>query len=322
MHLPARIRNPVTGERIKFDESTSSTEKLVWNEFRPPNIEPPPAHYHPTSEERFKVRKGYLVVETDGTEHQVEADETFVVPPETPHVSYTESKPVHFRREVTPPERWREALTDRFAASHAVGGLSGVTRRFQMILLLQAYPDVIVPARPPRPVQRVLVPVLASIARAIGLKSHYPYPHEAETHREEHKRIVQKYPKVVSSGDFDLIDGLCTDDVVSHVPLGEPQGPDALKKYESPIHEAFPDFDVTNEHLVAEGDHVAMHLTIRGTHQGEMMGIPPTGNQVEFQNMIFHRMENGKIAERWVQPDVVGLLQQLGAIDDRFLNND
>lgn len=136
------------------------------------------------------------------------------------------------------------------------------------------------------------------------------------TRQEEHKQTVKAYPEAVSSGELDVLDEICTEDVISHAPLGEPQGIEALKEYEAPIHDAFPNFDVTVEDVVAEGDRVAMRLTIRGTHDGEMMGIAPTGNRVEFQNTIFHRMEDGKIAERWVQPDVLGLLQQLEAIDE------
>lgn len=133
--------------------------------------------------------------------------------------------------------------------------------------------------------------------------------------RESHERTVRKYPNAVAAGDFEVIEEICTPDVVSHAPLGEPRGYEEHEEYEAPIHDAFPHFEVTVEDVVVEGDRVAMRLTIRGTHEGEMMGIAPTGNRVEFQNVIFHRMEGGKIAERWVQPDVLGLLQQLDAIE-------
>lgn len=136
------------------------------------------------------------------------------------------------------------------------------------------------------------------------------------TERDEHKRTVRKYPRAVATGDLHVIDEICTEDVISHAPLGEPRGREALKEYETPVHEAFPEFDVTFEDIVAEDDRVAMRLTIRGTHEGEMMGIAPTGTRVEFENVVFHRMVDGKIAERWVHPDVLGLLQQLGAIED------
>lgn len=136
------------------------------------------------------------------------------------------------------------------------------------------------------------------------------------TLQEQHKRTVKKYPQAVSAGEFDVLDEICTETVVNHAPLGEPRGLEALKEYEAPIHEALPEFEVTFEDLLAEGDRVAMRLTITGTHEGPMMGTEPTGKLVEFSNMIFHRMESGKIAERWVQPDVFELLKQIGSIDD------
>jgi mannose-6-phosphate isomerase-like protein (cupin superfamily) len=176
MYLPTEIANPVTGERIRFDETASTDERLVWREERPANVEPPPVHYHPETEERFEVREGVLVVEVDGETHRIEAGEGIVIPPATPHVSYTEAESARFEREVTPPGRWREALTARFAAVHAVGDLSGVTGRLQTVLLARAYPAVVVPRRPPRAVQRVLFPVLAAVARLVGLQSHYRYP--------------------------------------------------------------------------------------------------------------------------------------------------
>lgn len=176
MHLPTEIDSPVTGERIVFDEESSGDERLVWEEWRPANHDPPPAHYHPVTEERFVVREGCLVVRIDGEDNRIEDGAEIVVPPETPHLSYTEDRPAHFRREVRPSGQWREFLTQRFASSHATGELSGVRELLQTILLLRAYPDVVVPEGPPRPVQRVLFPVLALLARALGMQSRYPYP--------------------------------------------------------------------------------------------------------------------------------------------------
>lgn len=176
MYLPTEIVNPATGERIVFDESASTDERLVWDEVRPAHVEPPPVHYHPNTEERFKVKEGLLVVEIDGDPHRIGTGEEIVIPTATPHVSYTEAESARFRREVTPPDHWREVLTARFAAVHAVGERSGVTGLLQTVLLVQTYPGVVVPERPPRPVQRVLFPVLALVARLFGLKPHYQYP--------------------------------------------------------------------------------------------------------------------------------------------------
>lgn len=133
---------------------------------------------------------------------------------------------------------------------------------------------------------------------------------------DRHKQTVKRYPLAVASGSLDVLDELCTEDIVNHAPLGEPRGLEALKAYEAPVHEAFPDFDVTFDDLVAEGDRVAMRMTHRATHEGELMGVAPTGREITFQNVVFNRMEDGRIAERWVQPDLVGIMSQLGVIDD------
>ncbi|WP_096388839.1 cupin domain-containing protein [Halopenitus persicus] len=185
MALPTKIVNPETGEEIVFDESASTEERLVWDEVRPAHIEPPPVHYHPDTEERFEVSEGRLVVEIDGEVHQIGADEEVVIPPATPHVSYTEAESARFRRAVTPSGQWRAFLTARFAAVHAVGELSGVTGLLQTVLLVRAYPNVVVPAQPPRALQRVMFPILAVVARIVGLKSHHQYPRDVTGAREE-----------------------------------------------------------------------------------------------------------------------------------------
>jgi predicted ester cyclase len=130
------------------------------------------------------------------------------------------------------------------------------------------------------------------------------------------KHTVKRYPLAVAAGDLDVLDELCTADVVSHAPLGEPRGIDAHKAYEAPVHEAFPDFDVTYEDVVAEGDRVAMRFSIRATHDGELMGVAPTGREIAFQNVVFNRLVDGRIAERWVQPQLFDLMAQLGVVDD------
>jgi hypothetical protein len=187
MDLPTEIVNPETGERIVFDESASNNERLVWDEVRPGNIEPPPVHYHPHTEERFEVTEGLLVVKIDGDVRRIEVDEEIVVPPWTPHVSYTEAESARFRRTVSPPGQWREFLTARFAAVHEIGELSGVTGLLQTVLLIRAYPDVVVPEQPPRAVQRVLFPVLAVVAQSFGLKPYHQYPRAPTSGTEERR---------------------------------------------------------------------------------------------------------------------------------------
>ncbi|GGO02599.1 MULTISPECIES: ester cyclase [Haloarcula] len=133
---------------------------------------------------------------------------------------------------------------------------------------------------------------------------------------DEEKRIARQFPEeVATEGNVDLIDDICTPDVVDHSPLGEVSGREDLKAQIRGIRESFEDFSASVEDIVAEGDTVAMRVTLSGKHTGEFMGVDPTGEDVEIENMVFTRFEGGQIAERWVQPDMLGLMQQVGAVD-------
>ena len=68
------------------------------------------------------------------------------------------------------------------------------------------------------------------------------------------------------------------------------------------------------EDMIAEGDKVAVRFTLRGTHGGDLMGIPPTGKPVAVTGIDINRIADGKIAERWANFDALGLMQQLGVI--------
>ena len=87
-----------------------------------------------------------------------------------------------------------------------------------------------------------------------------------------------------------------------------------VKQIFSAMRIAVPDFQTRIEDLVAEGDRVAARISWEGTHNGELLGIPPTGKHVKVTEMQFYRMSNGKIIERWVETDVFGMLQQLGIV--------
>jgi steroid delta-isomerase-like uncharacterized protein len=138
----------------------------------------------------------------------------------------------------------------------------------------------------------------------------------ATTASEENKRITRRFPEeVATEGNIDLIDELCTVDVIDHSPDGEIRGREELKDHMEAYRRAFGDFSATVEEAIAEGETVAMRVTLRGTHVGEFMNVAPTGNEFEVANSVFTRIEDGQIAERWVQPDMLGLLHQLEIFD-------
>jgi steroid delta-isomerase-like uncharacterized protein len=77
---------------------------------------------------------------------------------------------------------------------------------------------------------------------------------------------------------------------------------------------SFPDATFTIEDAVAEGDRVALRLTMRGTHRAALNGVPATGRSVEVTGMSIERIAGSRIVEGWVVNDALGMLQQLGVI--------
>jgi len=82
------------------------------------------------------------------------------------------------------------------------------------------------------------------------------------------------------------------------------------------FRQGFPDVVSTIEDLIAEGDKVVARWRARATHQGEYMGIPPTGKEVEFTGISVYRIEAGKIAQSWNEEDELGLMRQIGAVPE------
>jgi hypothetical protein len=75
--------------------------------------------------------------------------------------------------------------------------------------------------------------------------------------------------------------------------------------------DALPDLRVTIEEMMAEGDKVAVRRSYKGTHRGEMLGIPATGKQLRVGGISIFRLAQGRIAEHWEQLDRLALMQQL-----------
>ena len=92
------------------------------------------------------------------------------------------------------------------------------------------------------------------------------------------------------------------------------QGRDNFKQVLMMFYAAFPDLHATVEDLIAEDDKVVARISFRGTHKGELMGVPASGNTVNFPVTEIYRVANGRVAEGWALLDVMGLMQQIGAI--------
>jgi steroid delta-isomerase-like uncharacterized protein len=134
---------------------------------------------------------------------------------------------------------------------------------------------------------------------------------------QENKALARRvFDEVWSQGKLDLADELLAPDFVGRPGgLGEPfKGPEGAKEFIGRLREAFPDITFTVEEMIAEGDLVATRWTSTGTHDGDFLGVEPTGRDAIFGGMTFLRFRDGTVAEGWTQLDALGLLKQIGAV--------
>jgi len=127
---------------------------------------------------------------------------------------------------------------------------------------------------------------------------------------------VRKFFEVgPSKGDIAAADTLLASDFSLHVPLPTPgPGIEAINNVITTCRAAFHGLNVTIDDLMADGDKVTCRFTARGTHNGEFMGLRPTGKPVVMTGIEIFSLRNGKIAELWGEANLMGLMQQLGIV--------
>ena len=133
---------------------------------------------------------------------------------------------------------------------------------------------------------------------------------------ETHKDFFKQFVQFINTADENLAQQLISPAAKFHVPCQpEPlQGPKGYLMIISMMRSGFADIQWTLEDMITEGDKVAVRFTMRGTHNGEFFGVPATGKVIGVQAMNFYRLANEQIIEEHGQPDMLGLLQQIGAI--------
>jgi len=139
------------------------------------------------------------------------------------------------------------------------------------------------------------------------------------TQEATNKAAVKRFDDALNSGNaeriFRTIDELVAPDALIRTPLPvEATGAELAKELWRRLLQAYPDLHITIKDLIAEGDKVVSRNTVTGTHQGEFMGIPPTGNSVTYNEVIITRWADGRIVETWAVVDVLAQMRQLGAI--------
>ncbi len=115
---------------------------------------------------------------------------------------------------------------------------------------------------------------------------------------------------------YELVDELISDDFVDHVEgLGlEGQGRPRYLASLRVIHEAFSDYHEEPEFVVADVDRAVGYARLTGTHDGDLMGLPPTGRKIDIHSIGILRFRDGQVVERWGIGDSLTQMQQLGIL--------
>jgi len=131
---------------------------------------------------------------------------------------------------------------------------------------------------------------------------------------EENKALIHRYMEAVDKGSVAALDEFIAPDFVDHNPFpGVAPGLEGAKQAFAIFLNAVPGYHTVDD-LIAEGDKVVARMTGYGTHERELMGIPPTGKQLKTTGIAIWRIADGKIVEHWGEADMLGMMQQLGVV--------
>jgi steroid delta-isomerase-like uncharacterized protein len=132
-----------------------------------------------------------------------------------------------------------------------------------------------------------------------------------DTHGQE---LAETYVKMLNTHDPELVDQFEAEGYIDHEALFFTEGREANRQFWHAFFAAIPDLSASMEDLVIAGDRVVGRFVYRGTHTGELMGIPASGNAVEMRSIDIWRVEDGVFAEHWDEINAMQLFQQMGAL--------
>ncbi len=133
---------------------------------------------------------------------------------------------------------------------------------------------------------------------------------------EQNKTIVRRFYESLGANDQAALNELLSADLVAHMPgMPGPLSRELMLQGASMFSAAFSDQHYTAEDQIADGDKVATRTTWQAIHSaGDFQGVPPTGKRVAASGISIERIQDGKIVERWLSYDQIGMMQQLGLI--------
>lgn len=132
---------------------------------------------------------------------------------------------------------------------------------------------------------------------------------------EANESLVRRmFEEVWNERKLEVADEICAPDYYGYGPYGDEAGPGAVKQGVVSRLKAFPDVHATIDDIFSAGDRIACRVTFSGTHLGEFRGAPATGKRVTWTGIWIYRAAGGRLVERWHSWDLLGLMQQVGAI--------
>jgi steroid delta-isomerase-like uncharacterized protein len=135
---------------------------------------------------------------------------------------------------------------------------------------------------------------------------------------EQNREIIHHYfEEVVNAGRLEVIDELFAEDVVFVTPVGRFERRDGVRQLVTGFRTGFSDLHVQVEEILGETNRLAVRVTTTGTNDGELLGNPPTGNEVRLPFVHFVSLENGRYHRDLVIYDRLALMEQLGLAPQR-----
>lgn len=130
---------------------------------------------------------------------------------------------------------------------------------------------------------------------------------------DRNKALVRRFYEEIDKGNIEILDELVAEDDHNPPPFPLASGREGLKQAFRIFQSATPGVHHIEEQF-AEGDKVVTRLRSMGKHEGDLPGAPRTGNDLNMTSITIHRIENGKLVEKWSEKDVLGFLQQIGVM--------
>jgi steroid delta-isomerase-like uncharacterized protein len=134
----------------------------------------------------------------------------------------------------------------------------------------------------------------------------------------ENIKLINKYnEEILRRGNMDKVEELLANDYEHGTPpAGMSPTREGFKEFISMVHRGFSDYDMTVKETISEGDMVVQRWTATGTHDGEFLGLPPSEKEIKFDGTSVYQIKDGKIQKDWTIADMMGMMQQIGAIPE------